>query len=330
MDWNNDGKKDLITGEHDGFIRIYLNTGTDSDPLFNGYSLLQMNGADYTVGYKSSPFIADFNDDGKKDLLCGEDFGRIALLVNIGTDAAPVFDSAVFIQDGSQDINVGLRSCPVFVDWNVDGKKDLLVGCYEGVIFYFENQGTVTDPLFNGSTFLEAGGSLLDVSFYSRIDVTDWDNDDVLDVVSAGYDFFGMIRSPVWYFHGKGPLAAGGNSLSRTAGGTIEFSLNAGTANGGRNYFLLGSASGTEPGLALPGGGVLPLNRDALFDYILGNHNSPMLDSFRGILDSDGKALATLNAPSVTLAAGSTVHFAYTTESPYDFQSNAVPVEIIP
>lgn len=330
MDWNNDGRKDLITGELDGFIRIYLNTGSDADPLFNGYLLLQMNGADYTVGYKSSPFIVDWNGDGKKDVLCGEDFGRIALLINTGTDAAPVFASAAFIQDGSQDLNVGLRASPVAVDWNGDGKKDLLVGCYEGVIFFFENVGTDEDPLFNGSTFLEAGGSLLDVVFYSRIDVTDWDNDGVQDIICAAYDWFGFIKSSVFYFHGRGPLSASENVLSRSTGGTITFSLNAGIAHGNANYFVLGSASGTEPGLTLPGGSILPLNRDAVLDYIFVHHNNAFFQDFRGILDPDGKASAILNAPSVPLAAGTVIHFAFTTENPYDFQSNPVPVEVYP
>ena len=49
VDWNNDGKKDLIVGEFDqGYIRLYLNQGTDSNPVFNGYSLIQSGGAPIT------------------------------------------------------------------------------------------------------------------------------------------------------------------------------------------------------------------------------------------------------------------------------------------
>ncbi len=42
MDWNNDGKKDLVTGEREGYVRIYLNTGTDSSPSFSGFTYLQL------------------------------------------------------------------------------------------------------------------------------------------------------------------------------------------------------------------------------------------------------------------------------------------------
>ena len=44
-DWNNDGAKDLIVGEADGGqIRLYLNQGTDLNPVFSGYTEIEMNG----------------------------------------------------------------------------------------------------------------------------------------------------------------------------------------------------------------------------------------------------------------------------------------------
>ena len=44
-DWNNDGKKDLLVGEGTGGqIRLYLNQGTDLNPVFNGYTEIEMNG----------------------------------------------------------------------------------------------------------------------------------------------------------------------------------------------------------------------------------------------------------------------------------------------
>ncbi|KPL24733.1 MAG: hypothetical protein AMJ75_02910 [Phycisphaerae bacterium SM1_79] len=44
-DWNSDGKKDLIVGQfNSGAIRLYLNQGTDTEPVFNDFSLLQAGG----------------------------------------------------------------------------------------------------------------------------------------------------------------------------------------------------------------------------------------------------------------------------------------------
>ena len=42
LDWNGDGKKDLIVGQFSGGrIRVYLNSGTDSVPGFKDFSLLR-------------------------------------------------------------------------------------------------------------------------------------------------------------------------------------------------------------------------------------------------------------------------------------------------
>lgn len=44
-DWNSDGKKDLIVGQFaNGAIRLYLNEGTDTKPVFGDYSFLQVGG----------------------------------------------------------------------------------------------------------------------------------------------------------------------------------------------------------------------------------------------------------------------------------------------
>ena len=44
-DWNSDGKKDLIVGQFsDGAIRLYLNEGTDKEPVFKEFSFLQAGG----------------------------------------------------------------------------------------------------------------------------------------------------------------------------------------------------------------------------------------------------------------------------------------------
>ena len=44
-DWNSDGKKDLIVGQFkSGAIRVYFNRGTDAEPVFEDFSLLQADG----------------------------------------------------------------------------------------------------------------------------------------------------------------------------------------------------------------------------------------------------------------------------------------------
>ncbi len=42
VDWNGDGKKDLIVGQFsNGAIRLYLNEGTDAEPKFGKFGFLE-------------------------------------------------------------------------------------------------------------------------------------------------------------------------------------------------------------------------------------------------------------------------------------------------
>jgi hypothetical protein len=50
VDWNNDGAKDLVVGQFGyGRIWLYLNQGTDLNPVFKGGSMIQSNGAPIQV-----------------------------------------------------------------------------------------------------------------------------------------------------------------------------------------------------------------------------------------------------------------------------------------
>ncbi|MHC4945329.1 MAG: hypothetical protein ACYTG7_20125 [Planctomycetota bacterium] len=49
-DWNNDGAKDLVVGQFGyGRIWLFLNQGTNLNPVFNGGSLIESNGTPIQV-----------------------------------------------------------------------------------------------------------------------------------------------------------------------------------------------------------------------------------------------------------------------------------------
>ena len=203
MDFDGDGAKDLITGENYGCIRFYRNTGTDSNPQFSGYTLLEVGGSDYycTNGF-SMPEVVDWDNDGVLDVICGDGGddtgGRVYLLHNTGSNAAPVFPSAQAIPN----VNVGAygRASPTVVDWNGDGDKDLLVGETYGKVYYYENTGTDSSPSFTSGQPLKAGGSTLSVGYYARPTVADWNSDGTPDLLVGSYD------GKVWYFQATVPL----------------------------------------------------------------------------------------------------------------------------
>jgi len=52
VDWNNDGLKDLLVGEFTGgYITLYLNQGTNMNPVFSGGVKVESNGSPISVSY---------------------------------------------------------------------------------------------------------------------------------------------------------------------------------------------------------------------------------------------------------------------------------------
>jgi len=144
VDWNGDGRPDLVVGDGWGYIQVFLNQGTGD--LAPGVPVKAL-GKDLDVGSKASPCVVDWNGDGKKDIVAGRSNGVIYVYLNEGTDAQPVFGNPIELNNGKLD--VGSDSAPDVVDWNGDGKKDLVVGNDNGEIFVFINQGTNYEPQFN-------------------------------------------------------------------------------------------------------------------------------------------------------------------------------------
>jgi hypothetical protein len=170
VDFDNDGREDLIVGEGSGLypgqVRLYLNTGTASDPQFSTFSYIKAGGTTLTcTGYGCMgcfPRVVQWDGDAKKDLLVGHSDGTIRLYLNTGADASPVFDGGRFLQVGPPgvkvNIHLGGRPTPSVVDWNNDGRKDLIAGAKDGMIRLFLNAGTDTAPDFHTESRLQAGG----------------------------------------------------------------------------------------------------------------------------------------------------------------------------
>jgi len=144
VDWNEDGKVDLLVGNGGGYLHLFLNQG---DGNFAPGVMVKAGGKDVDVGSRASPCVADWNEDGKKDLVMGNGSGEIFVYLNEGTNQQPAFGKPLKVNGGSLD--VGSDSSPDVVDWNGDGKKDLVIGNDSGEIIVFLNQGTNHEPQFN-------------------------------------------------------------------------------------------------------------------------------------------------------------------------------------
>jgi hypothetical protein len=120
-------------------------------------------------------------------------------------------------------------------------------------------------------------------------------------------------------------LMADVKEIEAANGGTINFKMDAGTANGGRSYGLFGGFTGNSPGILLPGGmTTLPVNFDVVTDALI-ILNPP---GFLGNLDGNGLSKAQLDIPPIPdLSRDTTLTFAFCIQGPpWDFASNFVEV----
>lgn len=131
------------------------------------------------------------------------------------------------------------------------------------------------------------------------------------------------------------PLSADVAAISLSGGGAQVFQLDAPQDQAGRTYVLLGSLSGTSPGLALPNVQV-PLNFDVWMEQALLLANSPGFLGYVGVLDAGGDSSATFGLPPGTnpALAALTLNQAFVVIDDVNFVlgfvSNEIPTDFVP
>ena len=209
MDYNADGKTDLIAGDSEGQVWLFLNVGTKAEPVLAEGVRVEAAGKPI-VGTKrtykqvdgryvvdevipgnhqlsdiySKLHMADWNADGLPDLLIGHN-GTMVWYRNVGELTAPEFTDpeSVALEDGS----FPSRPSPFVIDWDADGLVDLLVGSEAGPIHFFRNVGTAAEPVLAAGEPLALVGADGDGHSRVRFDVADWNGDGILDIIAGDF-----------------------------------------------------------------------------------------------------------------------------------------------
>ena len=185
-DWNNDGRKDLVVADGSGTLTLFLNRGRKSKPLLTAGQRLSADGQPIRLGSRASVLVCDWDNEGRKDLVLADDKGYY-FSRNVGTDAMPLLAQPRPILFNGRKVPYVRPNLGSFVDWDGDGKRDL-IGChFENSIRFYRNVGSGapgTEPQFadpEGVVILQGESPQM----ISGADVVDWNGDGDLDLLTG-------------------------------------------------------------------------------------------------------------------------------------------------
>ncbi|HKS16516.1 MAG TPA: VCBS repeat-containing protein [Planctomycetota bacterium] len=144
LDYDDDGDLDLFIGNIEGRVIHIPNVGTAKKYSFDGSKRtpVKAGGVEIKVDGDSGPLAADWDGDGRLDLIVGANDGSVTWYRNEGKKGAPEYAKGVQLigkssmnwenpveHDGAPT-GPGVRAKVGVADWNGDGRLDLLVGDY--------------------------------------------------------------------------------------------------------------------------------------------------------------------------------------------------------
>ena len=139
FDWDGDGRLDLLVGTLAGEVVFVRNVGTAAKPVYGDPKPLSAGGKPIAVkDGDAAPAVADWDGDGKPDLVVGDGGGGVVWFRNEGTATEPALAAARVLVPPSpspwrddkarRPHEWGVRAKPCVFDWDGDGKLDLLLG----------------------------------------------------------------------------------------------------------------------------------------------------------------------------------------------------------
>lgn len=181
VDFDGDGKLDLLAGDANGSVSLYRTALVSSKGEMTVGPAEVVPGLAGQVLPGAVPFVADWNNDNLNDLLVGLVDGTVKLFISGGADS--------LLQAGDVPLAVGAAAAPAVIDLNRDGLKDLVVGNALGQVFACYNAGSDAAPK------LAAPVQLFSVGVPAVPTAVDWNSDGIRELMVASAKGVGVYSN---------------------------------------------------------------------------------------------------------------------------------------
>jgi hypothetical protein len=208
VDWDGDGRVDLLVGTEGGRVLFLRSTGEPHGevPAVEAPRLVRAAAGPLHGGAMPVPATWDWSGDGRLDLITGNTEGELIFYANLGTAESPAFAQGVRLRAGGVPVRVDAPggslqgpsevrfgyTCPTVVDWNGDGLPQVLMSDVRGRHLLLKSAGGSPPELEAPRPLLFEGKPLVTV-WRVRPSVVSWKDDGALDYVCLDED--GVLTS---------------------------------------------------------------------------------------------------------------------------------------